>query len=136
MGGGPPGQCGGLQARGPAARLLQAVQQAGHAVRVVEGGVGGSPPGQCGGLLARGPAARLLQAVQQAGHGVRVVEGGVGGRVAGQQRGGLLVPVRVPQAVQNGPPASRLATQPGSSRGAWAAAQSLGRGSAYRQDRG
>ena len=74
MGGGPAGQRGGLLVR---ARLPQAVQQAGHGVRVVEGGVGGRVAGQQrGGLLVR---ARLPQAVQQAGHAVRVVEGGVGG---------------------------------------------------------
>ena len=54
------GQRGGLLVR---ARLPQAVQQAGHAARVVEGGVGGGPAGQRGGLLVR---ARLPQAVQQA----------------------------------------------------------------------
>jgi hypothetical protein len=40
VGGGPVGQRGGLLVR---ARLLQAVQQAGHAGRVVEGGVRGGP---------------------------------------------------------------------------------------------
>ena len=128
MGGGIAGQQrGGLLLR---ARLPQAVQQAGHAARVVEGGVGGGPVGQRGGLLVR---ARLPQAVQQPGHGVRVVEGGVGGgrgparrpararpppagcpagwprRQGGRggvgggpagQRGGLLVRARLPQAVQ------------------------------------
>ena len=67
-------QRGGLLVR---ARPPQAVQQPGHGVRVIEGGVGGGIAGQQrGGLLVR---ARLPQAVQQAGHGVRVVEGGVGG---------------------------------------------------------
>ena len=62
------------------ARLLQAVQQSGYGVRVVEGGVGGGPAGQRGGLLVR---ARLPQAVQQPGHTIQVVEGGVGGGPAG-----------------------------------------------------
>ena len=66
-------QRGGLLVR---ARPLQAVQQAGHADWVVEGGVGGGPGGQRGGLLVR---AGLPQAAQQAGHGARVVGGGVGG---------------------------------------------------------
>ena len=67
-------QRGGLLLR---ARLPQAVQQPGHAARVVEGGVGGGITGQQrGGLLLR---ARLPQAVQQLGHARRVVEGGVGG---------------------------------------------------------
>ena len=97
MGGGAGQQRGGLLVR---ARLPQAVQQAGHAVRVVEGGVGGGPAGQRGGLLVR---ARRPQAVQQAGHAARVVEGGVGGGPAGQ-RGGLLVRARLPQAVQQAGP--------------------------------
>ena len=92
--GGPGGQRGGLLVR---ARPPQAVQQAGHGGRVVEGGVGGRVPGQQrGGLLVR---ARLPQAGQQAGHAARVVEGGVRGGPGGQ-RGGLLVRARPPQAVQ------------------------------------
>ncbi len=59
------------------ARLPQAVQQPGHAARVVEGDVGGRITGQQrGDLLVR---ARLPQAVQQPGHAARVVEGDVGG---------------------------------------------------------
>ena len=73
MGGGPVGQRGDLLLR---ARLPQAVQQEGHGVRVVEGGVGGGRRGQRGDLLLA-PASR--SAVQQAGHGARVVEGDVGG---------------------------------------------------------
>ena len=86
-------QRGGLLVR---ARLPQAIQQSGHAVWVVDGGVGGSPVGQRGGLLVR---ARLPQAVQQSGHDVRVVDGGVRGGPVGQ-RGGLLVRARLPQAGQ------------------------------------
>ena len=68
------GQRGGLLVR---ACPLQAVEQAGHAVQVVEGGVGGRiARQQRGGLLVR---ARPPQPVQQDGHAVRVVEGGVGG---------------------------------------------------------
>jgi hypothetical protein len=54
VGGGVTGQQrGGLVVR---ARLPQAVEQAGHAVRVVEGGVGGGIPGQQrGGLLRPRP---------------------------------------------------------------------------------
>jgi len=44
----PIGQRGGLVLR---ARLPQPVQQQGHAVRVVEGGMGGGPAGQRGGLV-------------------------------------------------------------------------------------
>jgi len=76
------------------ARLPQAGQQAGHAGRVVEGGVGGGVTGQQrGGLLLR---ARLPQAVQQKGHAGRVVEGG--GAVG--QLGDLVLRLRSPQAVQ------------------------------------
>ena len=66
--------------------LPQAVQQASHGVRVVEGGVGGGPVGQRSDLLVR---ACLPQAVQQVGHGVRVVYGDVGGDPVGE-RGDLL----------------------------------------------
>ena len=74
----------GRPGRGPAARRPararpppQAVQQHGHAGRVVEGGVRGGIAGrQRGGLLVR---ARPPQAVQQHGHAARVAEGGVGG---------------------------------------------------------
>ena len=102
MGGGPAGQRGGLLVR---ARLPQAVQQAGHGARVVEGGVGGGS-----GPAARRPArARPPPAGCPAGWPrARVVEGGVGGRVTGQQRGGLLVRARRPQAVQQAGHAARV----------------------------
>jgi hypothetical protein len=73
-------------------RLPQRVQQAGHGVRVVEGGVGGVAGGQRGGLV---PRTRLPQRVQQAGHGVRVVEGGVGGGPAGGEVVGGVQPVQI-----------------------------------------
>ena len=101
MGGGPAGQRRGLLVR---ARVPQAVQQAGHAARAVEGGAGGPAGQQRGGLLVR---ARVPQAVQQVGHAERVVEGDVGGGPAGQQRG-LLVRARRPQAVQQADHAVRV----------------------------
>ena len=74
MGGGPGGQRGGLLVR---ARLPQAVQQLGHANRVVEGGVGGGVAGQQrGGLVVR---ARPPQVIQQVGHGARIVKGSADG---------------------------------------------------------
>ena len=80
------------------ARRPQPLQQAGHAVRVLEGDVGGRVTGQQrGGLLVR---ARPLQNIQQAGHAAGVVEGGVGDGVTGQQRGGLLARARLAHAVQ------------------------------------
>lgn len=74
------------------ARRPQAVQQEGHATRVVEGDVGGGPAGQRGSLVMR---ARLPQTAEQEGYAVRAVERGVGGRVPGQQRGGLVGTVRL-----------------------------------------
>ena len=62
------------------ARLAKAVQQRGHAARVVEGGVGGGVACQQRADLP--VPARLAKAVQQRGHAARVVEGGVGGGVA------------------------------------------------------
>ena len=116
-GGGPAGQRGGLLVR---ARRPQAVQQAGHGGRVVEGGVGGWVTGQQrGGLLVR---ARLPQAVQQAGHGGRVVEGGVGGG-AGPASAAACSCAPASRRLS-----SRRATAAGSSRGAWAAARAGQRG--------
>ena len=97
------------------ARLPQAVQQPGHALRVVEGDLGGGTLGQHGGLV---PRARLPQAVQQPGHALRVAEGDVGGGTLGQ-RGGQ-VPARPPPA---GCPAARPWLN-GSPRVTWAAARS------------
>lgn len=61
-------------------RLPERVQQPGHRVPVIEGGVGGGAPGQRGDLVA---GTCLPQRAQQEGHGVRVAESGVGSGVAG-----------------------------------------------------
>ena len=99
-------------------RRAQRVQQLGHAVRVVEAGVGGGAGGQRGDL-AGGP--RLVQRVQQLGHAGR------SSRLtwAAGSRSSSAVTWPVAPASRSAP--SRLATAYGSSRLAWAAAQSAGR---------
>ena len=128
----------------------QAVQQAGHGARVVEGGVGGGAASQRGGLLLR---ARLPQPAQQPRPRRPGRRGGCGRRRGRPAR--WPAPARPPPAgcpagshgervvegdVGGGITASsaatcscapasrrlssRQATAPGSSRGAWAAARS------------
>ena len=77
---------------------------------------------QCAQQPGRGArVAEVGEGAQQPGHGLRVVEASVGGGVAVQQRG------TGPVAPASSSACSRVATAYGSSRLAWAAAQSAGR---------